>query len=875
MVRSLTNAFRLARRDLRGGLAAFRGVGMALALAAATLAGIATVTQGLGGALRGVAEDSIGGDLSYRLFHRPATAHEHAVLTQAAGADGRLSETVELRAMVRAGAPAAERPPGDTAPVSAAGRLPVLAELKGVDDAYPLYGRLALRPDLPATAALTRQSGHWGAAVAPELLRDLGLSLGDRLRIGAIEVEIRAALVQEPDAALRAFALGPRVLLARAALAETGLLAPASPAYHYYRLRLPDAAAVAAARAAIAAALPDPDWRGVAAADGVPGAERVLEIAALLITVAGLAAGLIAAAAAAAAIRFHLLERRRRLAVLRTLGAGRLELVGLLLLQVLAALLLGAAPGALFGTLIGWGAVPMLSLWLGLEPLVPAPATLVAPFLLALASLALLVLLFAIAPLARAVRRPPATALRDRPDGDAPSIGWEGWGAGLLVLGLLAALIARTIPLPLLALGLTVATALLTGLFLLLGDLVRRLLPPLARRLRGPTRVGVAALAGPDAPTRTVIACFGLTLALLLALSLIADAARHQLRSALPATAPDLVGLHLPADQVERFQERLAAWAAPRGLSVEARLLPFLHGRLVARNGVPLAESDAPAAIRWAVRGDRGLSWSADPPEPARLVAGAWWPPDHAGPPQVALDAAVARQLGLGLGDRLTVAVLDRRIDAEIVALRDLDWTRLDLDVPLILSPDAVAGLPYGLLAGLWLEMAGEGTRAEAVTALRRALAAAVPDLPVIATAPALDRLAGLVDALIAVARTVGLLLALLALAVLAAGLRTGRQGRLREAAVLRAVGASGRDLAKAGLIESLILVGATLALAVPAGLLGAWLLVDGALGITWQPRLAPVLLVVGPGALIGLLAGLGGLRLVLQTPPAHSLRAP
>src|SRR5690606_34869146 len=218
-------AFTLARRELRGGLSGFRIFLLCLMLGVAIIAAVGSLSAAVVAGIAADARAILGGDLDLRVIHREATAEQRALLEQL----GDVSETREMRGMAR---------PSD--PARAANR--VLVELKAVDEAYPLYGAAVLEPAMTLGDALAERDGRWGAVADPALLQRLDISVGDLVRIGTLDYELRAVIEAEPDKGGGVFALGPRFMVALPSLAQTGLLQPGSLVYSHYRLRLPPGA---------------------------------------------------------------------------------------------------------------------------------------------------------------------------------------------------------------------------------------------------------------------------------------------------------------------------------------------------------------------------------------------------------------------------------------------------------------------------------------------------------------------------------------------------------------------------------------------------------------------------------------------------------
>ena len=187
-------------------------------LGVAAIAAIGSLAASLTAGIAGDARELLGGDVEARLAYRPADAAEHAFLARS----GTLSEVATLRAMAR-------KPDGSRHS---------LIELKAVDAAYPLYGRVVLAPAQALGAALGSRDGVFGAVVDPALLDRLGVKLGDTIRIGEAMLQLRGTIVREPDAAASGLIFGPRVMISAAALAAD----QADPAGRAGHLRLPVAA---------------------------------------------------------------------------------------------------------------------------------------------------------------------------------------------------------------------------------------------------------------------------------------------------------------------------------------------------------------------------------------------------------------------------------------------------------------------------------------------------------------------------------------------------------------------------------------------------------------------------------------------------------
>jgi putative ABC transport system permease protein len=777
--------WRIAWRDLRGISGGFRLLATALVLGVAGIAAVGSIADGLLEGARASAREAVGGDLSFRLFHRQPTADERSFL----GAFGELGEVAELRTR-------AARPDGAAA---------TLVELKAIDGAYPLYGSLVLDPPLTPEAALGWDAaGSWGAVVDDELLEALDLAVGDVLRLGSVDVAIRARVVAEPDRALRAFALGPRVLVSQPALAATGLATPGAALYWYSRLRLPAGQDPAAVIAAVETRFPHAGWRIVDAADGIPGIERSIALGRAVALSLALAMLVIGGLGIAGAVTAHLGQKTPNIAILKTLGATSRQVTAIYLAQLLvvavAATLAGLLLGALAAAAIGSG-LPVA----GHGPLRLHPQALALAGGMALVT----TLLFALRPLERVRRTSPMALLRLPVAHPSPGDKRDGRGYGLVaIIGVLALALGGLV---LAASELPLVTAVVLLSLLVIGALFSlwaRALAAAARRLRPAfghaplIRLALANLSSPGAPTSGTVTALGLGLTALVAVATLQVLAVRHVAATLPATAPTLVVINLPSQAGQTLHQLIGE----RRDVARMRVAPFLHGRVTHLDGTPVRDARVPRDLAWVVRGDRGLSWPLQDSgagqqegEPTSRRQGA------------SLAADIAARFGLDRGDRLTLDVQGEALELTITGLHEVDWTGLDLDFPILLEPPAEPP-PHSLVAAVWL---AAGTDPEPLIGM---LGEHYPAAAVIRLADVLGTLGELLGGLGRALQIATLATLLAAGLVLAGGIAAGYRQRAAQGAILLSQGATRRQLARAAALE-LGMVG--LASALPAVVLG------------------------------------------------------
>jgi putative ABC transport system permease protein len=249
----------------------------------------------------------------------------------------------------------------------------------------------------------------------------------------------------------------------------------------------------------------------------------------------------------------------------------------------------------------------------------------------------------------------------------------------------------------------------------------------------------------------------------------------------------------------------------------------MLRGRILAFNGEDVTKCKVPPAGQWVLRGDRGITYSESMPENAALTEGSWWPKDYSGEPQVSFSAEEAGELGLKIGDTVTVNVLGRNITARITNLRKVQWESLSLNFVMVFSPNTFRGAPHAWLATL----TDPSASATEETAILKAVTNTYPTVTSVRVKDAIDIVNQLVGQLATAIRAAASVALIASILVLAGALAAGNRARTHDAVVLKTLGATRAMLIRAFSYEYLILGAATAIFALLAGGVAAWFIVS------------------------------------------------
>ncbi|HEY4344935.1 MAG TPA: FtsX-like permease family protein [Parvibaculum sp.] len=834
-------AVRLARRELRGGLAGFRIFIACLALGVAAIAGVGSVSTALTRGLAERGQEILGGDVDVRLLHREANAAELAAISNG----NVLSRSVEMRAMARTSDKQS------------------LVELKAVDGLYPLYGAMELKPAMPLADALALRNGRYGAVAEPNLISRLNAKIGDEIKVGSATFELRGQILREPDRVGDGFALGPRVMIGSDALASTALVQPGSLVSYHYRLRLPDALRATPSIKAFVAALqkkfPDAGWRIQDRTDSAPSVRRFVNRVALFLGFVGLTALVVGGVGVANAVKSYLDGKREVIATFKSLGASGALIFRLYLMQVMALALCGIVIGLAIGA-----AIPFV-LQAVAGDLIPVPAALGlywGPLILAAAYGALTALAFAIWPLARAREVPPTGLFRDlvAPERRFPKpVYIAATVASLLALCGLAIATAEQ---PFFALWFVVGSA---AVFLVL-RLAASGVMALSARAKGRSpemRLALANLHRPGAPTPAVMLSLGLGLTLLVTVSLINGNLTGEIAHDLPGRAPSFFFVDIQSDQSAALEKLVRGTP---GVTKFDRV-PMLRGRIVAVKGLAADKVKPAPNAAWALQGDRGITYSAKMPENSQLASGAWWAEDYKGPLLVSFDHELAQGLGLKLGDMLTVNVLGREIEAKLANTRQVDWQSLGINFVMVFSPGILDAAPHTELATV--TMAAEGEEA-----LERDVTTQFPNVTSVRVKEALDAVNKMLDQFSLAVRATGGVTLLSGILVLGGAMAAGFRARVRDAVILKVLGASRARILGIYVREYAALGLATALIAALAGTAAAYVVVARVMELPWHFLPATLLVTIAAATLATVGLGLAGTWRVLSVPAARSLRA-
>jgi putative ABC transport system permease protein len=830
--------FNYARRNLRSGLKGFWIFLSCLTLGVAAIAIIGSLAAAVQTGLDEQGQPLLGGDLEFALTQREASSEELSYINTF----GRVSRIATLRAMAQSNGAS------------------TLVEIKAVDENYPLYGQMKFNPDVQNF--FLSEDGSYGIDVDPILLSRLHVRLGDHLKLGNATFVIKGTIETEPDRIADGIIFGPRLMLSHEALATTGLIQPGSLVSWRYRVKLLGDATLEAGKAASDAAnkkFPNAGWRIRTTNQAAQGADEFVNRLGYFMTLVSVAALTIGGAGIANAVTAFVNRRRSSIATLKCLGLPNRDVVAIALTEIMAVSLLGIALA-----LVAGAASPFIVQFF-FGNILPLPlSTSIAWKPLALAAVlgVLVTFAFALWPLSRIANIQGAALFRSHSMDEAGKPAWSYVVASVLTLATAALIINLSFDEPKVTSSYLIGLAASFVVLAALATLIVKAAALLPRPKNLLLRQAVQSLYRPDTTSRSVIMALGLGLTLFVTLALTDQTISTELKSGIPDQAPAFFFVDVKNTELEQFR---ASLKQQDGVT-EITNAPMLRGRITKVKGVPSEQVKPNADASWALRGDRGLTYADELPKGSTLVEGKWWPKDYTGRNLVSMTQDIAIGLDLKIGDKITVNVLGRDVEAEVANLRTVNWRSMGINFVLVFTPGTLRAAPHAHVVTVEMNGGDEGK-------LLNNIAAAYPSVTAVRVKDALTTVSDLLSKMLTAVRGANIITLLTGILVLAGALAAGLSSRSYESVVLKTYGATRHQLLTAFVIEYALLGLVAALFGIVVGSLGSWFLARYILEMPWTFSLSLALLTAMIAMILTIAAGLTVTWRALSVKPSFYLR--
>ena len=840
----LTQSLRMTARDWRAG--ELRFLLIALIVAVSALSAVGFFIDRMRAGLSRDAHQLLGADLLINADQPLPPAWRAEALRRGLV----LADTVTFPSMAQAGEGEAS--------------LAQLASVKAVSPGYPLRGQLKISTDLEqARAALGAKTDATPAPgtvwVDAHVLTALKAGVGSSIRVGDKAFTVAQLIASEPDRGPSFANFAPRVMLALGDLAATGLLENGARVTYRLQVAAPsssDMGSVAAFEGWVKQQMAAGAIKGVrveSLENGRPEMRATLDRADRFLSLVGLLSAMLAAVAVAMAARRFMQRHLDACAMLRCLGLTQNEVTALYLIEFA---LVGLA-GSVLGVLVGFGAHFILLELIGSLLSSDLPPVSLLPALQGIVTGMLLLVGFALPPILQ-LRNVPHNRVIRREQAAPKPMTLATYGLGIIVFTGLLLWQAGDLKLALLTAAGFLGGFALFALAAWLGLLV-------LRRLRGLVdhqswRFAVTSLQRRPGATIVQVVSLSLGLMALLLLTVVRGDLMTAWRSATPADAPNRFVINITPEQKTEVERRLAAAKVN-----DVLLYPMIRGRLTAVNSQPVTGQtyQADDARRLSER-EFNLSATVDMPATNQIVAGKWYT-DKPGVAEASVEQGIAKTLRLNLGDMLRFDVGGTIVEAKVTSLRKLEWGSMRANFFVIINPSAMTEAAQTFMTAFYLPPQAGG--------LTNELAREFPNVTVIDVSGIIRQLQEVLDQVVTAVEFLFAFTLASGVLVLYAALMGSQDERTREGGLLRALGATRKQLSQAQWIEFSLVGGLSGLLAASGAAALGWALATYQFKFPWtfSPLVWGAGIVVG--ALCAIIGGWLGLRNVLRQPPLQTLR--
>ena len=781
-------------------------------------------------------------------------------------------DTIEAATMVRP-------PDGTGAPVAR------MVELRGVQDGFPFYGQVMLQDGRAFSHALLADHG---ALVRPELLAQLGLSVGDPLLIGGIPFTIRGVIAQEPGRRVGAFTFGSRVMIDYDDLRATGLLSFGSRANYQILLKMNESGVASL----VADLRRDFRSRFVNArsfrstedqiGDDLQRAENYLSLVGFVILVLG-------GIGVWSVTRVFVRQKIRSVAILKCVGATTRQVLAAYVLQVV---FLGLAGSAL-GVVLARAALAAVPASMG-AALGASRYTLTGSAVWQGVSVGLLVsLLFSLVPLLEVRRVKPLLLLRGGTTaGLTGPAGYPPWWTAAGVRARLAAMdwtqagAAVLVGVALVAVAGWQAASLKVGgivcggfagvalVLHIVSTVAVRAVRPVARARWFPLRHAVLNLARPGNQTRVILLAVGIGSFFVIGVRSLQANLLQQFSLELSSGGADMFLIEILPTQVDAVRAfldgRKAAGAEP------PRMIPVMRARVTGVHGRNTTlESSDDVRRQGSLAREYTITYRDHLEANEKVTGGAFWTgqpalPENAPVADVSIEKSIHDRFRIDVGDTIRFDVLGRTIDARVSSVREVQWEDARSGgFMFVFRPGPLARAPQ-----TWIGILKAPEDPAARGRFQRDLVTRFPNVSAIDLREVLATVKTAVDNVTLAISIVGGIALVSGVLILAGAVAMTKFQRVYEAAILRTLGASTRMLGAMLALE----YGGLGLLAGAVGAAGAigltWAISRHVLDIPWRP--APGLALAGAlmtTALVGIV-GVASSYDVLRKKPLGTLRA-
>ncbi len=735
-----------------------------------------------------------------------------------------------------------------------------LCFIKAIEGEFPLYGNLNTEPLVTSDVLNQGQM----ALVDKSIFNQYNLQAGDPIKIGELEYTVVAALNAIPGQAGISSAIAPTIYIPKANLNATGLVQRGSRIEYNYYFKFQDGTvqpdSIDNQKKALFAGN---NYRSTTVSERQERLGRAYSNLSTFLNLVGFIALLLGCLGVASAVHIYLKEKRSTVAILRCLGASGKSSFYIFLIQILFMGTIGSFVGVILGSLAQKLLPIVLGNFLPLENVSTAFSWTSAA--LGMCTGILISFLFALIPLRRIQSISPLASLRASVSDDDSKIksNWVYLLIGLFIIGFAFYQTGSIISAIGFTLGLLVALGVIALLAKLLIWSIKHFFP---KSWSYVARQGLANLFRPNNQTMVLSITIGLGTTIILSLFFIQELLLQQVQISASGNQPNTILFDIQPDQIDSLEQMTIAQGYPI-----IQKVPIITTRIEEVDEVDKKENreldEEQRKPNWVYSREFRVTYRDTLADTETITEGEWPSNPTSGKIGISLSENVAEDFQASLGSTIQFNIQGAIVETEVVAIRKIDWNRLQTNFFVVFPTGILEEAPQFSVIVTRLEVEEEKSK------YRNAIVAAFPNVSIIDMTGILKSVDSILSKLSFVIQFMALFSLLTGLMVLINSVLLSKYQRIKEAVLLRTLGASGRQLLWINAWEYLFLG----ILAVSTGLIlslgAAWLLAYFSFDLSFRPSLLQPILICGGILALTLFIGLFNIRQVLSQSPLQTIR--
>ena len=842
----VNSVIKIATRDLRGGLAKFRIFLICLFLGVFAISLIGTFKETVKAGLQKESAEILGGDISLNLAYRVASQDEKNEIKEISNS---FSELISFRTMISGTGQSSDVPHA-------------LAKAKGVDDKYPLYGDVIIEPAISIEDALRERNGIYGIIAEPLLIEQLQLKIGSLVKLGNTTFELRGRVLSLPDSGSDTFSLGSKIIIYSSSLKDSGLLGKGTLYETNYYIKTREQEDLEGLKSSFTQKFFDRGFRWRDRRNPAPGIESFVNRLSFFLTVLGMAGLIIGGVGISTAVGSYLTLKRGTIATLKTLGATSATLTKIYLSQILILSLTGTTTGALAGSSMCYVLKPIL---INVTPFPLSFDFYPRPIMNAMILGLLVSLIFSLIPLMKACREKVSDLFRSQLTDGKSRI--PGVRESIFVISLIAALIFLIIimaPEKKLAIWFIIGTIFSFLVLHMISFLTQKASLKLSSSEKMPSllplKLAFASIGNGSGENKSVLISIGIGLIVLATMGQIEKNIETSLEKDLPAIAPAFFLIDIQSAQKRPLIDILQK----RNLITDLKMAPMLRGFITKINDMEVSNLNID---HWALRGDRGITYEDTPTTAQNVTRGEWWPSNYKGSPQISFSQNEGQELGLDLGDTLTVNILGRDLTGTITSFREVNFATMGINFLMVFNPHSLSSAPHTHIATVYASPQSEASIIKIITSN-------FPNITSVSVRETINKIQEMLIKISLAMKWCALLIICMGFFVIMGALAASEQSRAFEASILKTLGARKSVVLFSFGLRSLIIGSVAGLVSLSISAIMAWVVISYFLKSTYTFDLNSGIWIVLIGISITILTSALFAIGPLKSKPARVLRA-